>query len=1228
MSVRRQNNLVSQQRLDVPQLRAIESSVASDFDELLRGLAIGDAGGFVLKGLEISMAGAVGGAASGLSLLVADSCVWHGSSSEAGTFFVIPQGTPAEVLSAATNPRVQGAFVSSAINYVGLEYVREADDATAGQVYIWDPTTKDETTKTLPLARTLDYRVVVTTSVWADNVLPIATVTTDASNNVQSVEDRRPMLFRLGTAGRSTPDPFHKYPWTAHSEGRAENPPSSSSSVSPFRGGDKMLATLKDMFDAFATEFLEIKGTPYWYSPGGGGSLAGLRWDLGLTVFTGQGVISHHAVTAGRMNWSQDVVARVVGSSLAYKILANAATTHVVLSDDQVAYLSLVRGVDVVPNLVFTNGSAVVSSVGSVSWTSGLQADDYVKLGSADDSGYYRILSVDSLSQVTLATTYAGASTGAPGAKAKYAWGVYQTSAAPSTDRHVRIAARGSVPFDPDTLWLFLRSDNGGATPRVYANITGTEIQQGDDVEVGDGFSTDILTYIGSSGESDNAPAYSTKLGALVAEVTQVTLPAAASITSGQSFYLSAADDRALHYVWFNKDGAGIGPVHPGRRPIEVGISTGDTANQVAAAVQTAIDAEADFSATVLANVVTVTNAAAGPATDAANVDVGGAFSVSTTVQGTGQPNNYVADAENLTLAAKRLDEAVGDESDARQALAAASRQDRVAKLIGGGTWEWDLGAEELNWSADAYLQIPGLDDEANTIPVSESPVEIGANEVAYVEVNRYGGHEGELQVQVSPVSSFVPSDHKFVIARRDGNDILVGTSSFRLVDGESTLLDASVSDQLLSFVGASDRADAAPAYAVAVPHTLRYIAEGTDLEEGVARLDDQLDKLFGQLRLRRTSDGASKRIVITPAEVALLDGTTLGQEIDDQYLKCDGFQIDLETGNYYAYGDGSLAGSGALIGSLFAPASFTSPALYRWYSICLTASTANPDGSVSVVPVIEAGTDGASAAAATKPQFSDKKLGLVLVEAPGTGSTINVIPQSSVIQLGTGSGGGGGRYKQATIADNQSSPANVTGFLVDSDRSKAFSAEYSIRRRHLSGGTEDTAFYTNLGTGFGSTVLAVVLQSDGKIVVGGSFTSLNGNTRNRLVRLNSDGTEDTAFYTNLGTGFSGGGGVVDHAIVQSDGKALVGGDYTSLNGNTRNRLVRLEENTDLAVQGTVRGLYRRDFLRWDLGGEVSFGDDAGVELSMTSAGQLQYTSTDLVGTLVESYIRLLINRL
>ncbi len=96
--------------------------------------------------------------------------------------------------------------------------------------------------------------------------------------------------------------------------------------------------------------------------------------------------------------------------------------------------------------------------------------------------------------------------------------------------------------------------------------------------------------------------------------------------------------------------------------------------------------------------------------------------------------------------------------------------------------------------------------------------------------------------------------------------------------------------------------------------------------------------------------------------------------------------------------------------------------------------------------------------------------------------------------------------------------------------------------------------------------IRTVVVQPDGKILIGGDFTMLspNGGTpvmRNRIARLNPDGTLDTAFNPNAG-------GPVTSIALQADGKILVGGDFNgtnSIGGETRNRIARLDAATGLA---------------------------------------------------------------
>lgn len=100
--------------------------------------------------------------------------------------------------------------------------------------------------------------------------------------------------------------------------------------------------------------------------------------------------------------------------------------------------------------------------------------------------------------------------------------------------------------------------------------------------------------------------------------------------------------------------------------------------------------------------------------------------------------------------------------------------------------------------------------------------------------------------------------------------------------------------------------------------------------------------------------------------------------------------------------------------------------------------------------------------------------------------------------------------------------------------------------------GSFDSTFVT--GTGFGNNwTKSISIQQDGKIIVGGNFTSYNGTTANYIARLNSDGSIDPTF--NTGSGFNG---IVMITAIQPDGKILAGGDFTAYNGNNVTRIIRL----------------------------------------------------------------------
>ena len=108
--------------------------------------------------------------------------------------------------------------------------------------------------------------------------------------------------------------------------------------------------------------------------------------------------------------------------------------------------------------------------------------------------------------------------------------------------------------------------------------------------------------------------------------------------------------------------------------------------------------------------------------------------------------------------------------------------------------------------------------------------------------------------------------------------------------------------------------------------------------------------------------------------------------------------------------------------------------------------------------------------------------------------------------------------------------------------------------------GSLDTSFNQGgAGTAEGG-VGVIVFQPDGKILIAGSFTKYNGYNRRNIARLNPDGTLDTTFSS--GTGVSGGG--ISAIAIQSDGKILIAGSFTEYNGKYKYRIARLNpDGTD-----------------------------------------------------------------
>ena len=121
----------------------------------------------------------------------------------------------------------------------------------------------------------------------------------------------------------------------------------------------------------------------------------------------------------------------------------------------------------------------------------------------------------------------------------------------------------------------------------------------------------------------------------------------------------------------------------------------------------------------------------------------------------------------------------------------------------------------------------------------------------------------------------------------------------------------------------------------------------------------------------------------------------------------------------------------------------------------------------------------------------------------------------------------------------------------------------HGIARLNLDGSL-DTSF--DPGTGANQSVFAVGLQANGKVVVAGDFTTINGTNRVRYARLTTTGALDAGFDPGLGAN-----NTVYALAIQRDNHIILGGDFSKVNGFPRSGVARvIGRNDDLLVLSYV----------------------------------------------------------
>ena len=461
MAVLARIKMTNAQRYDLSDALSIDGYSAGDWLYFIKMMAGSEP--YILKGFDvISPELAIG--TDIVSIRVEDSYLYYPNSDTASFFYGLP-------ISSGLSDPIEPVLKKNAINYLYLTI--SLDEGSPETKSFWDiylnGSTGGEYDSRVNTETYVIPEIGVSTINFPTGTIPICKVTV-GSSVISSIEDCRPMFFRLGTGGYNA-DPFNRYNFRSLPSATYERlePSSTISSVSgdnPFQGADKNIYSWKEWCDVVMTKLAELGGTNFWYEYAPG-SISGLSLDLLKTEYKSKGYYKLDDTIQGLLTWSEDI--RI--SPLTYvggcDVIIRENTIGTALNNEQICYIDLDRGKPVNTSnldLVWRNGLDTVDAtfIGAFANTN---VGDYIKKSGDPDSNFVRIVqyyaSTGGLGATTTPanamsvkcdTVYLGTDATAPGIRNK---GIFENA-------DIITADRGSSAFDllyGDFCWVGYRSD-------------------------------------------------------------------------------------------------------------------------------------------------------------------------------------------------------------------------------------------------------------------------------------------------------------------------------------------------------------------------------------------------------------------------------------------------------------------------------------------------------------------------------------------------------------------------------------------------------------------------------------------------------------------------------------------------------------------------------------------------------------------------------------------------
>ena len=474
----------SAERLDLPDFLSIDSYTQGDFKYLMKSF-VGSDRPYVLKGFEVvDPANSIG--TQNITINIADSVVYYPESKAGPFFYGLEEGNPK---AAPLIPELR----KNSTNYVYL--VLTTFEAAKDTRAFWDPDKEGgvggEFTQDVNTESVLTVDVNISVSAFPENTIPVCKVKVGA-NFIESIEDCRDMMFRLGSGGLS-PNPLSKYSFREQplsSFARSEPNTLMDSRISPnsFRGGDKNINSLKEWMDVVMTRLLELGGSTYWYEDTSTFSLINIFKDALATSIKSKGTWENSDVVPGQLTWTEDLVMQSMTDKREVIVRGQSYQTGEgvrVLGDGQVMFIVQER------NKPINSGSVPVEWFNSLNFIEGqsgsfenLTKGDWIKKAGDPDGKYLRVeefydaapptagspITAELAVCVKLSEAYYGLT---ELSQAVYTKGAYVSSDVLVTDRDDPVLAEAGG----NLCWLATRSDrvlniSGISVTQLLINIT------------------------------------------------------------------------------------------------------------------------------------------------------------------------------------------------------------------------------------------------------------------------------------------------------------------------------------------------------------------------------------------------------------------------------------------------------------------------------------------------------------------------------------------------------------------------------------------------------------------------------------------------------------------------------------------------------------------------------------------------------------------------------------